>query len=72
MKNAIQYETGEIENGVTFGTNSKIKVRKVLMRKNCIIGDNVEIYADSLFLDDLVKIESGVIIKVKLCISQKM
>ena len=65
MKDAIQYETGEIENGVTFGANSKIKARKVLMRKNCTIGDNVEIYADNLFLDEFVKIESDVVIKSK-------
>jgi acetyltransferase-like isoleucine patch superfamily enzyme len=63
MKNAIQYETGEIENGVTFGANSKIKARKVVLRRNCTIGDNVEIYADNLFLDEFVKIESDVVIK---------
>jgi acetyltransferase-like isoleucine patch superfamily enzyme len=65
MGNTIQYETGEIENGVTFGTNSKVKARNALIRKNCAIGDNAQIYADDLFVDEGVKIEPDVVIKCK-------
>jgi len=65
MGDAIQYETGEIEEGVSFGANSKIKARKVLIRKDCSIGENVEIYADNLLVDEGAKIEHGVVIKGK-------
>ena len=63
MGNTIQYETGKIENGVTFGMNSKVKAKNVLIKKNCTIGDDAEIYADNLFVDEGVKIEPGVVIK---------
>jgi acetyltransferase-like isoleucine patch superfamily enzyme len=65
MQDAIQYETGEIEAGVTLGANLKIKARTLLIKKNCIIGDNIEISADNLFIDEDVKIEPDVVIKGK-------
>jgi acetyltransferase-like isoleucine patch superfamily enzyme len=65
MKDTIVYETGEIETGVTLGTNLKITVKKILIKKDCTIGDNVEICADNLFIDEGVKIERGVVIKSK-------
>lgn len=65
MKNTVQYETGRIENGVTLGKNLKIKAKRVQVKENCAIGDNVEIYASDLFLDECVKIESDVVLKGK-------
>jgi acetyltransferase-like isoleucine patch superfamily enzyme len=65
MRDAIQYETGNIETGVALGTNLKIKARKILIKKNCTIGDNAEIYADNLFMDEGVQIEPHVVIKGK-------
>jgi len=58
MKDSIQYKIGEIETGVTLGTNLRIKARKILIRKNCTIGDNVEICADNLSIEEGVKIAS--------------
>jgi acetyltransferase-like isoleucine patch superfamily enzyme len=65
MQDAIQYGTGEIEAGVTLGANLKIKARTLLIKKDCIIGDNTEISADNLFIDEGVKIEPDVVIKGK-------
>ena len=65
MKNTLQYETGDIADGVTFGTNSKIKAKKIVIGKDSAIGENVEIYANDLFFDEGVKVESGVILKSK-------
>lgn len=65
MQHEIQYETGEIEAGVTLGANLKIKARTLLIKKNCTIGDNTEICADNLFIDEGVKIEPDVVIKSK-------
>ncbi len=59
MKDAIQYEIGEIETGVTLGINLRIKARKILIRKNCTIGDNVEICADNLSIEEGAKIASN-------------
>lgn len=65
MKNPIQYESGEIENGVTLGDNLKIRVRKIMIGKGSTIGNNAEISADNLIVDEGAKIESNVIIKGK-------
>jgi acetyltransferase-like isoleucine patch superfamily enzyme len=65
MKNTLQYEAGEIADGVTFGTNSRIKAKKIIIRKGSTIGDNVEINVNNLFFGEGVKIESGVAIKGK-------
>jgi len=65
MRDKIQYETGEIETGVALGKNSKVKAEKLLIKKNCVIGDNVDIRADSLLIDEGVKIENDVVIKSK-------
>lgn len=65
MQEPVQYETGEIEPGVTLGTNLKIKARRLLIKKNCTIGDRAEICADDLFIDEGVKIEPDVVIKGK-------
>jgi len=65
VQHAIQYETGEIEAGVTLGANLKIKARTLLIKKNCTIGDNTEICTDDLFIDEGVKIEPDVVIKSK-------
>jgi acetyltransferase-like isoleucine patch superfamily enzyme len=65
MKNTLQYEIGQIENGVAFGTNSKIKAKRVQLKEDSVIGDNVKIYADDLFVDECVKIESDVAITGK-------
>jgi acetyltransferase-like isoleucine patch superfamily enzyme len=65
MKNTIQYETGKIGEDVAFGTNSKIKAKKVDIGKGSTIGDNAEIYADNIFLGECVKIGSDVVIKSK-------
>jgi len=65
MESTIQYETGDIESGVTFEKGSRIKVRRVLIRKGCTIGENVEIYADNLVMQEQVKIEPSVIMKGK-------
>lgn len=65
MKNTLQYERGQIASGVLFGTNSRIKAKRIRLKKNCAIGDNVEIHADDLFLDECVKIESDVVMKGK-------
>lgn len=58
LKSLIQYETGEVEKGVVLGTNIRIKARKILIRKDCTIGDNVEIRAGSLSIEEGVKIAS--------------
>jgi acetyltransferase-like isoleucine patch superfamily enzyme len=65
MQEPVQYETGEIEPGVTLGTNLKIKARRLMIKKNCTIGDRAEICADDLFIDEGVKIEPDVVIKGK-------
>lgn len=59
MKNIVQYNTGEVRAGVTLGTNVRIKTRTILIEKNCSIGDNVEICADSLCIREGVRISSG-------------
>ena len=56
MRDMIQYETGEIDTEATFGVDVKIRAKKILIRKNCVIGDKVEIYTDNLFIDEGVKI----------------
>jgi len=65
MKNTIQFETGEIEDGVAFGTNLRIKANKAQIGKGSVIGDNAEIYANNLVLDEDVKIGSDAVIKGK-------
>jgi acetyltransferase-like isoleucine patch superfamily enzyme len=63
MKNTIQYDTGRIEDGVIFGVNSRIKAKKVLIKKDCTIGDNAEIYANHIVLEECVRIGPGVVIR---------
>jgi acetyltransferase-like isoleucine patch superfamily enzyme len=65
MKNTIQYETGNIEKGVTFGKNSRINAKRVQIGKDSAIGDNVEISANNVVLDENVKISADVIITGK-------
>jgi acetyltransferase-like isoleucine patch superfamily enzyme len=65
MENTIEYERGKIEKTVTFGKNSKIKTKRVSVRDNCVLGENVQIFAESLVLDEGVKIEPNVVIRCK-------
>jgi acetyltransferase-like isoleucine patch superfamily enzyme len=62
MEGRIKYETGEIESGVTLGTGSKIAARHIVIKKNCIIGDDVDICADNLLIDENVKISPRTVI----------
>ena len=50
MQDVVRCETGNIENGVTLGTNLKIKARKLLIRKNCTMGNSKKLLKSVLML----------------------
>ena len=65
MAQAIQYKTGAVEKAPAIGVNSEIRTRVLVMRGHCVIGENVHIHADDLFIDEDVKIDHDVVIKGK-------
>jgi len=65
MGQAIHYKTGNIEKPPAVGINSEIRTTALTIKAKCVIGDNVHICADDLFIDEDVNIDRDVVIKGK-------